>query len=280
MMKHRKHIDVSELDESAANPCGAVTRYRDCPVCGAGAWELCVDHKAGVWMCHAGRHSGGGKLTGHGVVPCHLSRITNAVEFKPLPDDVYARTGTLMQAALRYLRSRGLSPNIITKSGIREWYVSIGHDRLKARRLWIPYLVDGVPAYYSTRTYQEGEICAPKYMHMVGKKPLYVLEGSKEKLVIVEGVFDALAVHDATGYTAVALSGKTLPAHLMRWMLELIGTHEKTAIFLDSDAIEAAYGLAIELQHVIEAGVYTGFLKPGQDPGSISHELIREILAQ
>jgi DNA primase len=118
---------------------------------------------------------------------------------------------------------------------------------------------------------------------MPGRHPLYVPgwvtgrrpDGEPGDVVLVEGVFDAIKVHVATGKEVVALGGKQLARYLLHDLLKL--RPRNVRIMLDSDALGAALTLSSKLAPFVDS-IERIAVPDGEDPGSMDYEAIREAL--
>lgn len=243
--------------------------YQHCPVCGCSRWKTYVNTDTGFWYCHAPEHSGGGKidvglsLTNRGRMllegGANLAVHWSAVAL-PTWEPLSGR-------ALRYLARRGIDAARAARLGIVEM-----EDRM---RVIVPYCgPDGEIIYWSARSYSALED-GPKYLAASGRHPLYVRPGWRPvgKLVVVEGVFDAIAVEQYTGHPCVALGGKALPRYLVSDLLWL-GT-DSLVLLLDADALGDAIKLRQRLQAQRKVRIVP--LPLGKDPADLRGEL-KELL--
>jgi DNA primase len=183
------------------------------------------------------------------------------------PEAVLPRWEPLSKRACRYLASRGIEPELARRLGIVE--------QAERLRVIVPYHgPSGAVIYYTARSYSKLEE-GPKYLTASGRHPLYVLPDWRptDELVLVEGVFDAIAVHQHTGWHVAALGGKSLPRYLQPELLSLV--RKRLVVLLDSDALGAALGLQERLRHKVAVTVVP--LPPGEDPASLGAG-IKELL--
>lgn len=227
---------------------GGELNFRTCPAGCGKEWKTYLNPETGQWICFycdaRGRADVG--IT-KGALLDMLERGQRGHEWREvrLPD-----YKPLSRAALRYLAGRGIDkPN---KYGLREL--------VDSRRILIPYFGDkGKIIYWNTRAYvPDGEA---KYMAAPGKHPLYVLPDYRAhaNVTIVEGVFDAIAVHEATGGAAIALGGKTLPRYLKADLSAMCSN--KVTIMLDGDAFADSLKLKAQIPWA-----KVEFLPRDQDP--------------
>ena len=251
---------------------GTQLNYMRCPVCGDERFKVYADPNTGKWYCFA--HQGGGQVetplaqeTWAATVLDQLTkpRYTDvAIEW---PERELPRWEPLTKKALKYLELRGISEGLARRLGIVEM-----EDRL---RVVLPYVgPTGRLIYWSARSYSSLEE-GPKYLAASGKHPLFVLPDwqPKDEVVVVEGAFDAIAVHQHTGLPVAALGGKSLPMYLQPELLALC--RERLTLVLDSDALGAA--LKIKERLALRRQVRLVLLPDGEDPASMG-EAIKELL--
>jgi DNA primase len=133
-----------------------------------------------------------------------------------------------------YLATRGLAPETVRTFGVGFYG---GKGFLRGRIVMPIHDADGEPVAYAGRALEGQE---PKYRFPTGfRKSLMlfnlhrVLTHQTRTVIVVEGFFDAMAVHQA-GYPAVvALMGSTLS----RTQADLLTTHfDRVLLMLDGDA--------------------------------------------
>lgn len=255
---------------------GEQINYKNCPVCGSDRWKTYVNPKTGMWYCHAGSHQGGGKVEGaaHSHVHDEAAEIMALLDVRggpPVgwPEIQLPEWQPLSKTGRRYLIRRGFKDYIIRDAALVEM-ASEG-------RILVPYYDNkGRLIYWNSRAFTK--TCeGPKYKAAPGRHPLYVpYRDSARAVVLVEGVFDALAVVQKTGYPAIALGGKSLPSYLHADLRDEImacsmaGTESEVVIALDGDALSDAITLHQKLP-----GSRIALLPHGDDPASLpSQELI------
>lgn len=237
-------------------PSGQQLCYQHCPVCGSDGWKLYVNPDSGFWYCHAGQHSGGGKVEvgGEACARTEGASILAMLDTRPIrlewSEVEMPPFEPLSKRALRYLSRRGLTQEQAQWYGFVEWT-----DKF---RVLCPYFdQQGRLIYWNSRLYSENLGDGPKYIAAPGKHPLFVPEYRTDAttLVIVEGMFDALAVHQASPHLAVALGGKSLPRYLKKPLTDMIrhGMIKEVKIALDPDAL----GDALKLRDRIGGQVLT-----------------------
>lgn len=169
----------------------------------------------------------------------------------------------LSARAKRYLRRRGVGDELASELGIVEMEDSM--------RLIVPYYGrSGEVIYWTARAYSDMQD-GPKYMAASGRHPLYVLPGwsPASTVVVVEGVFDAIAVYQATGHAVVALGGKALPRYLVDDLAGLV--RDNVVVCLDSDATASALKLRSTLSSKYDVKIVQ--LPVGEDPSSMGDKL-------
>lgn len=245
--------------------------YQNCPVCGSRRWKVYVNPDTGFWFCHDPSHSGGGKvdcglqLAGRGRALLESLDLRPSHKWGAIQLPAYEPLG---RRALRYLKARGISERHAARLGLVEMQDSM--------RIVVPYYgPDGEIIYWSARAYSKMQD-GPKYLAASGKHPLYVRPNWKpaSTLVLVEGVFDAIAVESHTGLDVCALGGKYLPRYLEPDLMRL-GT-SRLVVLLDPDAIGDAIKLRSRLMTKREVKIIP--LPLGQDPADLGPDL-KEILA-
>jgi hypothetical protein len=124
-------------------------------------------------------------------------------------------------------------------------------------------------------------------MTMYGKHPLYVprREVLRPKIVLVEGVFDAIAIAQHTDCHAIALGGKSLPSYLrkdlkkevQRVIIE-VGVKPILYVMLDGDAQVSTIKLCNTLPPLPIANLLAVTLHNGYDPASLPIDELRSAL--
>lgn len=241
--------------------------YQNCPVCGSRRWKVYVNPDTGYWFCHDPSHSGGGKvdcglaLAGRGRKLLEDRALqVQSQQWRPMPMPRYEPLG---RRALRYLMARGISESHAARLGIVEL-----QDRM---RVVIPfYGPDGEIIYWSARSYSTMEE-GPKYLAASGRHPLYVRPNWQpaHTVVLVEGVFDAIAVEAHTKLKCCGLGGKYLPSYLESDMFRICTN--RLVLLLDPDALGDAIKLRLRLQTKREVKIIP--LPVGRDPADLGAEL-------
>jgi len=243
---------------------GTQVVYQNCPVCGSDKWKVYLCPVTGRWFCFAGSHSAGGVVDlGMEFSPMASMRdrlaaqqsreiITSWPEIDVPPHTPFG------YSALLYLACRGLGADTCAKYG---W-----SEHRTEERILIPFPGPaGTWVYWTARGYRD--IVTPKYMSAHGRHPLYVLPrwAPHREVVLVEGVFDAMSVHQHTGLAAIALCGKTLPKYLRPDLLYLAS--DRIHVILDGDAAGAGLALMRDLNHLRTVRYVN--LPTGTDPASL-----------
>lgn len=255
---------------------GSQINYQNCPVCGSSSWRTYLDPTTGLWFCFVGHHHAGGKvdvgLDGDNPGATLLQMLERRPETLEWPEIELPPWHALSRQAARYLAKRGLDAADIARLGLVEW-----EDQ---HRVLIPYFQDGDLVYWTSRRYSTRLGEGPKYWSQGGAKPLYrpFLRGApSEKLVLVEGVFDAIAIERA-GYHAVALGGKTLPHYHEKQLLTLAARYGTIDVLLDEDALAKAIDLQADLQARMAQPVRIVSPPSGMDAGDLTPDAVKEVL--
>ncbi len=283
-----------------SKPSGQHICYKHCPMCGADDWKLYLAPDSGLWKCFAGRHNAGGRVdvgqsgSGYEQGQALMDLLSGWEETVEWGEIELPEWEPLSRSAQRYLIGRGIYEHLQRKLGLVEWT-----DKF---RIIIPYFDRaGNMVYYNSRRYSEHVGSGPKYITAEGRHPLYEQVPAKDDVlgelrlgtqrvsanvdalsvdwqpyaVLVEGVFDAWAVA-AAGYHAVALGGKSLPDYLRQDLLTLTAGCGMIVVMLDSDALAAAYRIRDQISDQRQVKIVP--LLPGQDPGSMEPQEIREVV--
>ena len=260
-----------------SKPSGEQICFRICPVCGSDKWKVYVNPDTGKWLCFAGSCGARGvvdmgmaeepRAAGQDILDT-LERSLRGAGLMEWPEIDLPPFHELTFPARRYLTRRGIDEERTRQLGLVEW--------ADKSRILIPYFDRaGTLVYWNSRRYSERLGKGPKYLTAPGKHALFVREGSSTILVIVEGVFDALACEDA-GYSAVALGGKSLPSYLVRNLLTVAAGYGTIVVALDSDALDSALRIRAQLSDRMAVKIVTP--PTGKDPGDMSPAEIQEML--
>lgn len=255
---------------------GDQLNYRHCPVCGSDGWNTYLNPANGAWFCFAGHHHAGGRVD-MGLDADHpgahlLHMLDAEPESLEWPEVELPPFHALSRQAVRYLDKRGIGLGIAAELGLVEW--------AGQHRILVPYFQDGDLVFWTSRRYSVRLGQGPKYWSQGGAKPLYrpFLRGApSRKLVIVEGVFDAIAVGNA-GYDTLALGGKTLPRYHRKRLLTMAQEYGTIIVLLDEDALAQQLELRDDLQSSLRQPVEIRVVPHGEDPGSMESAEIKELL--
>lgn len=170
-----------------------------------------------------------------------VKATTDKKLIKSLPPNTVVDSTT----ALSYLRSRGITDREINTYDIRESTDKHGIYKYSiifpiTRTIKVPGF--GALNYFVCRKYDRSE---PKYVNAPWAKndTMFITENFKGRpTVIVEGIFDALAI-SRVGFNAIALLGKKATAQQLN-RLRVLGPYK---IYLDRDALTHAIQLKLQL---------------------------------
>lgn len=185
----------------------------------------------------------------------------------------------LDEEAALYLRLRRFDPEVM-EHRYHAYSAKLG---VGASRVVFPYFDRLGRTIYSSARDVTGT-SARKYLNLPGWHPLYVPWFSAyastqraprrvDRLVVVEGVLDAIRVNDV-GYWAAALGGKRLSQYLRGDLLDLV--KGRVTVMLDSDAAADALRLCVDLSSSVAADVAVP--PAGFDPAEMNEAMIREVL--
>ena len=255
---------------------GDQINYQNCSICGSDGWKLYLNPATGAYFCFAGHHHAGGKvdvgLDGDNPGAQLLRLLSAAPERLEWPEVEMPPFHTLSRQAARYLEKRGIDTAMQQRLGLVEWEGQ--------HRVLVPYFRNGDLVFWTSRRYSKRLGEGPKYWSQGGAKPLYTpfLRGAPPtKLVLVEGVFDALAVANA-GYHPVALGGKSLPVFHRKELLTLANGYGTIVVLLDEDALAKALELRDDLQARFTQPVQLKMVPHGVDPGDMTPDQIKDLL--
>ena len=206
----------------------------------------------GAWICFVCDARGRADVD---VTPSSVLDSLQPVTRREWPEVMLPDFTKLSRTGRKYLADRGIHRP--EQFGIVEL--------ADAPRVLIPYRGHmGQVIYWATRRFMDDGL--PKYITATGRKPLYVLPdwSPHSHAVVVEGVFDCIAYHLATGNSAIALGGKSL-ARYNRSDLNLLAPG-KRKVMLDGDAM----GQAVKLSREIGASIT--MLPAGVDPADYYKE--------
>lgn len=260
--------------------------FRFCLFCGNERWNLEASATKGVYHCWAGSCSGtvADLLSGMGVSPPAGLEVRVEGEWSGdgwgrgdvahvhIPGTVSLDT---QPSAMRYLEMRGVDEATARWLGVMVQTEGDHTPRLvvPVREFWVGYDVG-----YVTRGY--GPAGGPKYMNYVQCHDS--LPGWRDvnvgTTVVVEGVFDALAVRRA-GYSVAMLLGLGRRDDALRWA-SLIPQGSPIVLLLDPEARSTAQALANEMKTVHRGLVAVVELPEGTDPGGTAPEDLRRYVTE
>ena len=247
---------MSREPSGASREQGNEINFQDCPACGNSNWKVYMNPDNGLWFCH--RCTARGKAKVDTNVNTLMEAIKPRVEYEwaeiPLPEYT-----PLTRTARKYLKDRGIHRP--EKFGI----VSLADGP----RVLIPYRgTEGRIIHWTTRSFADDG--RPKYITAPGRSPFYVLPkwSPRSDVTFVEGVFDCIVYHLATGRPAIAIGGKNIPRY-SRACLDFLAPDKRT-VMLDSDATVDAVRLAREF------GMKLKMLPGGTDPADYYKGRIRD----
>ncbi len=259
----------------ACKPSGAQLNYQMCPICGDDRWKYYINPENGRWFCFNGAHYAGGVLDttpeegDEGYGDKLLAMLQPKVHNVEHHDIMLPPFKQLSRPAGEYLWQRGVRNEQQTAYGMVE--------QQSEPRIIVPYTEHGYITYWTARAY--AFVHGPKYMYPTGvDKRLFFTRALPEKkeIVIVEGVFDALAVERA-GFPAVAIGGKTVVHSARADLLDALESYAKVYIMLDWDALGDSLALKEWLDCEFPGSVLT---RPctAKDPAEMEQDEIRKAI--
>jgi DNA primase len=198
--------------------------------------------------------------------------VSLPAEFHPLRNTPESETGGRIRAATfrQYLSERGLSPATVEQYGIG--YCRTGKY---AWRVVIPIMFFGTLISFVARAISDRQ---PKVLTPPGSRTGTVLFNldrlwGREDVVLVEGIFDALAMPDR----AVAVLGSRLSAAQMRLLTEA-GVRRITFCFdPDPSGQKAVANIAEQLVARFD-DIRIAHLPAGTDPAKVGPAILQEAL--
>lgn len=254
---------------------GDELNFECCPVCGSTGKNTYVNTKTGKWYCFARNHGAGGKIElRHDAVTERNNIIQMIKEFtsdsdtnNSWPEKVLPWCGPVTDTARHYLFRRRIEHEHIAEYGLTAM--------LAMPRVVVPFFGDyGQIIHWVARSYISNIL--PKYLAAPGPAPLYVLPtwSKVNKLILVEGVFDAMRVHIATNKPVAALGGKALSAANFSSLRTLV--RDEITVMLDGDATGAALALLTKLKDEWRTGIV--LLDTGVDPADLTDKQLKGVL--
>ena len=248
---------------------GEEHNYQCCPVCGADGWKVYVNTQTGKWFCFAAQHGKGG------VVESDNWSEQARVELLAMLDGTSSTAQNWVETDLpKWVPLTETAQSYLCKRGVSSW----ASQRLSMvemadqPRIIVPFFgAQGKLIYWTARSYMP--TTTPKYLSAPGVHPPFMLPRWErvDSAVLVEGVFDAIAVWQATGLPVLALGGKTISAVVEREVRQLVREH--VTIMLDGDAVAQAIDLSQKLMDLYSTKLVVPAM--GADPGSMSAEELK-----
>jgi len=253
--------------------------YFDCPFCNDTRRRMGVEIRKqifGCFNCNAGgtlsalfREIGverrarivPERVIGEPEFQSGLNRIDLPEHYTPIGNPV---RGFLMRRAVTYLQNRGLGMDWIVKHN-----VGYCPDGPYIDRVIFPMFHHGDCVYWVARSIIPD--VKPKTKHPAGvRRPVWTFEPprkSARRLIIVEGLFDAIPCPDS-----VALLGSTASRSQLDFLLKL--RPKEYILMFDGDkaGIDGAVKLGTRLQERTEAPVTVVELPDGLDPADLRTE--------
>lgn len=248
---------------------GDELNYQCCPVCGADGWKVYVNVHTGKWFCFAANHSRGGVVEADNWSEQARQELLILLGNHDAGPRVWPELDLpewlpLSEMARAYLARRGVASWVVTHLSLVEMAAQ--------PRIVVPYFgPDGKLIYWTARSFLP--TTTPKYLTAPGTHPPFVLPRweAVDDAVLVEGVFDAIAVWQATELPVIALGGKTISKVVEAEVRKLVRKH--VTIMLDGDAVAQAIDLSQKFADVYSTKIIVPSL--GSDPGSMSTEELR-----
>ena len=262
---------------------GEQRNYRVCPACKSTQWKTYVDPVSGKWICFSNACKAVGRVRTADAASSLRDRLFKRERGVPefLPIDL-PETLPLTEEVARTIRLRYKLQNP------ERYLLRIGTEELSGRVV-IPYADrKGDFIFWNARSIDH-DVFGPKYMAMQGKKPLYVPDYvyrnwcNADTIVLVEGPFDAMSLHNRCGYRAAALGGTSISdaqfAELKR-LVTVDDAHKRVRILLDSAALSSAIALKHKLSGLLpEHDIQVRQLPAGvKDPAVASFEALNGLI--
>jgi len=252
---------------------GDERNYQCCPVCGADGWKVYVNAQTGKWFCFASQHGKGGVVEADNwseQARAELLTLLGGVspEMRSWPELDLPEWLPLSEMARAYLGRRGVASWVITHLSLVEMAAQ--------PRIVVPYFgPNGKLIYWTARSFMP--TTTPKYLTAPGTHPPFMLPRWEptDNAVLVEGVFDAIAVWQATELPVIALGGKTISKVVEAEVRKLVRRH--VTIMLDGDAMAQTIDLSQRFADVYSTKLVVPDI--GLDPGSMGTNDLRLRLA-
>lgn len=175
-----------------------------------------------------------------------------------------------------YLTSRGVRPHTVRTFGVGLY---TGKGLLRGRIVIPIHNASGELIAYAGRAIEEGQ--EPKYRFPAGFRKSLVLFNlhraiamGASTVVVVEGFFDTIAVHEA-GYPVVGLMGSTLSRHQADL---LAGRFDRVLLMLDGDEAGRQGAVTIARTLSMRMSILAITLDDGRQPDQLAPSEIRELM--
>lgn len=254
-----------------------------CWFCANPRWNLQLDPTHGRFICWACGTGKGERLDrilqdrlGHEVYLPTGRRLSGApAPPKPQALDFAHRAIHDVPSAAHYLARRGLPLDVAERY---QWVVCTEPTHQLQGRLVapIPDFWTGNIMGYLGRTYTNQR---PKYLTTLRTRMIagYRVRSTWTPCIIVEGLFDAIAVHRA-GYHAAALLGTSAPQ--LKEFGARLSVETPLVIMLDGAAWDRAQQLRWALQVVRSVPVSLVSLPQEKDPADLQPETLHQFVEQ
>lgn len=241
-----------------------------CPSCGKP--KLHINRRKGVWYCF--REGVGGTMPM--VVPLGAASPQLRAREQAVPID-------LPEPHLSLWASQSLTASIyreyLEERGLEDWQIMIHAFTTSDPDYWGRVILRGHNNYWVARkVIGDG----PPYINPPGPKLPWLsnpniirCEVESKPTIVVEGVFDALAV-SRVGYRCLALLGNEVFSEAIRVLEE----ESRVIVLLDSLTFGASWEAFMKLGSTVETRtVFTDELFPGyKDPAEVPAQLLKEKL--
>ena len=252
-----------------------------CRLCDNARWNLELNPVRGLYHCWA--CGAGGMLETllrdwfndpHLHIPVERGGARTASYTPMVPGTFDSLPITKVPSAVAFLQRRGVDVRTATNYGLvvctTATHKLMGRLVLPVRDYWT-----GEVLGYVGRTFTHGH---PKYLSALASRQVasgYRVRKATTPCVVVEGIFDGIAVHRA-GFHVAILLGTTAP-WLLEWAARLAPDTPLT-ILLDGTAQEEAVRLRWLLQSVRTEPVLVIALPVGRDPAEFHPYALKRLV--
>ena len=271
---------------------GSERNYELCPQGGHGDFKTYVNPETGQWYCF--RCGRGGKVqtinSPSSLRKRLFARDRGAVEFPPVELPLGADIHPDRAQRLRTKYNLWEPSQYLLTTGVQ-------YDTVM-----IPYADKSGEIIYYTQRYRVPAPGCSKYYSMPGPKPLYVPEYVRKwhkpreiwrgggangvdwteyltDVVLVEGPFDAMSLHDRLRVFAVAMGGKTLAEHQLHQLKEINPARISIMLDREADALNKAIKLKRMLAGKLPKVPVKVVMCPGSDPAASATEALEKVLS-